>query len=185
MSKLLKLFLAVIILAGCSKQDETQTPADYNLAVVSADGKTTDFIVENAVTPEELQTGLMNRDKLEEGHGMIFNLKGYEHIAMWMKDTQIPLDMVFVNDGKVVWLYENAEPNSTKIIVSPVPANAVIELNAGDIKKFNIKEGDTVKHAFFDNTAAEEEPQSEVVEEETITETAPEVENLSTGGSAE
>ena len=97
----------------------------------------------------------MNRDTLGEKHGMIFNLKGYEHVAMWMKDTQIPLDMIFVNDGSIVWIYENAQPNSTDIIASPVPANAVIELNAGDVKKFNIKQGDIVKHVFFDNFADE------------------------------
>ena len=113
------------------------------------------MIVENAVSPEELQKGLMNRETLEDKHGMIFNLKGYEHIGMWMKDTLIPLDMIFVNDGTVVWIFENAQPNSTEIISSPVPANAVIELNAGDVKKYNIKTGDTVKHAFFNNNAHE------------------------------
>lgn len=61
----------------------------------------------------------------------------------------------FVNDGSIVWIYENAQPNSTDIIASPVPANAVIELNAGDVKKFNIKQGDIVKHVFFDNFADE------------------------------
>lgn len=153
MSKLLKLFLAVLIIASCSKKDEEK--ADYNLTIESADGSSVNLSVENAVSPEELQKGLMNRDTLGEKHGMIFNLKGYEHVAMWMKDTQIPLDMIFVNDGTVVWIYENAQPNSTDIIASPVPANAVVELNAGDVKKYNIKQGDIVKHVFFDNFADE------------------------------
>lgn len=153
MSKLLKLFLAVLIIASCSKKDEEK--ADYNLTIESVDGSSVNLSVENAVSPEELQKGLMNRDTLGEKHGMIFNLKGYEHVAMWMKDTQIPLDMIFVNDGSIVWIYENAQPNSTDIIASPVPANAVIELNAGDVKKFNIKQGDIVKHVFFDNFADE------------------------------
>ncbi len=154
MSKLLKLFLAVLVVVSCSQKEEEAGNADYNLTIESADGRKTNLSVENAVSPEELQKGLMNRESLGEKHGMIFNLKGYEHVAMWMKDTKIPLDMIFVNDGVVVWVYENAQPNSTQTISSPKPADAVIELNAGDAKKYDIKAGDIVRHAFFDNFAA-------------------------------
>ena len=74
---------------------------------------------------------------------------------MWMKNTQKPQKKKKKNNKTIVWIYENAQPNSTDIIASPVPANAVIELNAGDVKKFNIKQGDIVKHVFFDNFADE------------------------------
>lgn len=163
MSKFMKIFIALLIVVGCSKQNDNKN-VDYNLTIESANGQSTNLVVENAVTPEELQNGLMDRKNLPEGTGMIFNLKGIPQVAMWMKNTLIPLDMVFVNDGKVVWLYENAKPNSTEIIQPPVPTNAVIELNAGDIKKLGIKEGDVVKHAFFTETV-ENAPDTTVVEE--------------------
>lgn len=158
MSKLLKLLFTVLLVVSCSKNDEQNS--DYNLSIISKDGNTLNFVVENAVSPEELQKGLMNRESLQERHGMIFNLKGYDHVGMWMKNTLMPLDMIFVNDGAVVWIFENAQPNSTEIISAPVPANAVIELNAGDVKKYNIKVGDTVKHAFFNSESSSSENES-------------------------
>ena len=91
----------------------------------------------------------MERKTLAENSGMIFVLQGQTEIAMWMKDTYIPLDMVFVNnDGKIVWLYENAEPMSTKLIRPQTnePLSAVIEINGGDIAKNGLKIGDTVQH---------------------------------------
>ena len=152
MSKLLKMLMIALLVVSCSKQDEKTAGDEVNLTVVSADGTRSEFVVENAVTLEELQLGLMNRDSLPAAHGMIFNLKGYPKAAMWMKDTKIPWDMVFINDGKVVWTFENAKPLSTDTILSPVPANAVLEINAGEVKKYNIKPGDKIEHAFFDNS---------------------------------
>ena len=150
-----KLLAAILFVTACSeKNDNPQTSGEPNLTIISAEtGKESLFIVENAVTPEELQTGLMFRDSLEPAHGMAFDLRGYGNAVMWMKDTKIPLDMVFANNGKVIWVYENAEPMSTKNISSPEHADVVFELNAGDVKLYNIKPGDTVKHVFFGNTS--------------------------------
>ena len=94
----------------------------------------------------------MNRDSLAADSGMIFNLADVENqVAMWMKDTKIPLDMLFVNsNGRIFFIEENATPMSEELIIAPEPALAVIELNAGDVKKHGIKIGDTVKHHFFD-----------------------------------
>ena len=173
MSKVLSLFLAVLMVVSCSKKDdEAKAVENANLTIVSQDGTKTAYSVEEAVTKEQLETGLMGRKSLPEKHGMIFNLKGFPEVAMWMKDTQIPLDMVFVNDGEVVWLFENAKPLSTDTILCPVKANAVIEINAGEVKKFNIKVGDKVEHAFFakqETPVAEPAPANEapVVVEET------------------
>lgn len=189
MSKLLNILLAVLIVASCSKKDEQN--AAYNLSIETSDGNSVGFVVENAVSPQELQKGLMNRKSLEEKHGMIFDLNGYEHIAMWMKDTLIPLDMIFVNDGTIVWIYENAQPNSTNVIIPPVPANTVIELNAGDVKKYNIQNGNIVKHAFFNNLAddsnANEQGDIEDAseDEEIQTEEITEEEALADDGSSE
>lgn len=166
MSKVLSLFMAVLMVVSCSKKDdEAKAVENANLTIISQDGTKTAYSVEEAVTKEQLETGLMGRDSLPEKHGMIFNLKDFPEVAMWMKDTKIPLDMVFVYNGEVVWLFENAKPLSTDTILCPVKANAVIEINAGEVKKFNIKVGDKVEHAFFANMAAPANEAPIVVEE--------------------
>ena len=146
MSKFLKLFLALIVVAGCSPKENSG-----NLTISTENGDVC-YNVEEAQTPEELEKGLMNRDSLAADSGMIFNLADVENqVAMWMKDTKIPLDMLFVNsNGRIFFIEENATPMSEELIIAPEPALAVIELNAGDVKKHGIKIGDTVKHHFFD-----------------------------------
>ena len=158
-----KLLAAILLVTACSeKNDNTQPSGEPNLTIVSADtGEKSFFVVENAVTPEELQTGLMFRDYLPPAHGMAFDLRGYGNAVMWMKDTKIPLDMVFANNGKVIWVYENAQPMSTTNISSPEHADVVFELNAGDVKLYNIKAGDEVKHIFFNNTSESTEATGE------------------------
>ena len=96
---------------------------------------------------------MMNRTELDADAGMLFDLSPYTNVptAMWMKDTPLALDMLFIDqDGTVYWIYENAEPNSEKLIVAPYAANAVLEINAGDVKAKDIKIGDTVKYKLFD-----------------------------------
>lgn len=130
MSKFLKLFLALIVVAGCSPKENSG-----NLTISTENGDVR-YNVEEAQTPEELEKGLMNRDSLAADSGMIFNLADVENqVAMWMKDTKIPLDMLFVNsNGRIFFIEENATPMSEELIIAPEPALAVIELNAGDVK---------------------------------------------------
>ena len=86
MSKFLKLFLALIVVAGCSPKENSG-----NLTISTENGDVR-YNVEEAQTPEELEKGLMNRDSLAADSGMIFNLADVENqVAMWMKDTKIPL----------------------------------------------------------------------------------------------
>ena len=141
MSKFLKLFLALIVVAGCSPKENSG-----NLTISTENGDVR-YNVEEAQTPEELEKGLMNRDSLAADSGMIFNLADVENqVAMWMKDTKIPLDMLFVNsNGRIFFIEENATPMSEELIIAPEPALAVIELNAGDVKKHGIKIGDTTE----------------------------------------
>ena len=144
MSKFIKLFAVVLLLASCGKKDDKLS----ELVFVTSEGPVT-YQVETAATKDEMSRGLMERKTLAENSGMIFVLQGQTEIAMWMKDTYIPLDMVFVNnDGKIIWLYENAEPMSTKLIRPQTnePLSAVIEISGGDIAKNGLKIGDTVQH---------------------------------------
>lgn len=107
MTKFIKLFLAVILLAGCSKKND-----ESNLTVLTGGGEVS-YTVEEAKTVPELEKGLMFRESLAPNAGMIFDLSKVEHTAMWMKNTKIPLDMIFIDgDGVISWIYENAQPES-------------------------------------------------------------------------
>lgn len=155
MTKFIKLFLAVILLASCSKKSE-----ESKLTVLTDNGEVT-YMVENAQTVAELEKGLMFRESLPPKAGMIFDLSKVEKVAMWMKNTKIPLDMIFIDkDGTISWIFENAEPESKTLIMPPFPAVAVLEVNAGDVQKNKIKTGDVVRHKFFSNDT-DDQPVSE------------------------
>lgn len=150
MKKIIKLFMAVVLLAACSPKADKS-----DLTILTDDGEV-NYKVEKAQTIKELEKGLMFRESLDADSGMIFDLSQVKDTAMWMKNTKIPLDMIFIEaDGTIFWIFENAQPESTNLIIPPFPAAAVLELNAGDVQKHNIKPGDKVKHEFF--AAAEEE----------------------------
>ena len=133
--------------SGCSPKKESG-----NLVISTENGDVI-YTVEEAQKPEELEKGLMNRHQLATDGGMIFDLsKVNNQIAMWMKDTHISLDMLFVNaNGTIFFIKEKATPMSEELIIAPEPATVVIELNAGEVEKHGIKTGDTVKHHFFDD----------------------------------
>ena len=177
MKNIIKLFMAVAVLAACSPKNDKS-----DLNILTQDGKIT-YKVEEARTIPELEKGLMFREKLDADSGMIFDLPKVEHTAMWMKNTKIPLDMIFIEpDGNIFWIYENAQPESLTLIIQPFPAAAVLEVNAGDVQKHNIKPGDKVEHEFF-APATEEAPAKEEmtedkapVEEAVVEETAEVVE---------
>jgi uncharacterized membrane protein (UPF0127 family) len=108
------------------------------------------FSVEMATTEEEKQTGLMYRKELPDGKGMLFDFSPEQQISMWMKNTYISLDMIFIRaDGRILRIAENTEPHSTKIISSGGLAKGVLEVIAGTAQKYGIKPGDRVAHPLF------------------------------------
>ena len=149
MRNFIKLALVVVLFAACSKLVKKD-----DLAVVGQDGEKVAYKVELAVTKSEMEKGLMNRQSLDANSGMLFDLRAVKsRVSMWMKDTQIALDMLFIDqDGSIFWIYENAEPMSTTLILPPFVPAAVLEINAGDVKKYNIKVGDVVRHKWFPST---------------------------------
>ena len=103
------------------------------------------FDVEIADTPEKSKIGLMFRKQLDDDKGMLFLLPEKQHLYMWMKNTYIPLDMLFFDsDGKIVKITTNTTPLSLKILPSDIPVAGVLEVNAGTAKKLNINVGDYV-----------------------------------------
>jgi uncharacterized protein len=108
------------------------------------------FSVEMATTEEEKTQGLMYRKELPDGKGMLFDFSPEQQISMWMKNTYIPLDMIFIRaDGRILRIAENTEPLSTKIISSGGLAKGVLEVIAGTAQKYGIQPGDRVAHPLF------------------------------------
>ena len=108
------------------------------------------FSVEMATTEEEKTTGLMYRKELADGKGMLFDFSPEQQVSMWMKNTYISLDMIFIRaDGRILRIAENTDPLSTKIIPSGGLAKGVLEVIAGTAKKYGIEPGDRVGHPLF------------------------------------
>jgi uncharacterized membrane protein (UPF0127 family) len=108
------------------------------------------FSVELAVTDEERQKGLMFRKSLPESYGMLFDFKRDQDVSMWMHNTYVSLDMIFIKaDGRILRIAENTPTESDKIISSGGPVRAVLEVVAGTAKKLGIAPGDTVGSPIF------------------------------------
>jgi uncharacterized protein len=110
------------------------------------------FQVEMAITPEEKEHGLMFRRELPEGQGMLFDFQFDQNVAFWMKNTYIPLDMLFIRaDGRILRIAENTEPLSERNIPSGGPVRAVLEVIGGTAKKLGIAPGDRVGGSIFNS----------------------------------
>jgi uncharacterized membrane protein (UPF0127 family) len=108
------------------------------------------FGVEMAVTPEEQAKGLMFRRELPEGQGMLFDFHEEQPTSFWMKNTYIPLDMIFIRgDGRILRIAENTVPLSETLVPSGGPVRAVLEVIAGTARKLGIAPGDRVAHPIF------------------------------------
>jgi uncharacterized membrane protein (UPF0127 family) len=119
------------------------------LEIVTASG-THRFSVEVMRTDEQRARGLMHRRFMPEDRGMLFDFKREEPVAMWMKNTFLSLDMIFIDKaGKVVNVAEHTEPLSERIIPSAAPVLAVLEVNAGTARRIGLKAGDRLHHPLF------------------------------------
>lgn len=113
---------------------------DMNIA-----GATLSLNLEIAATPAQWEQGLMYRRRLDGVDGMLFLFGENDIRYMWMKNTLMPLDMVFFDStGQVVHIVRGAVPESTDVITSDVPAAMVLELPAGKADAYHIKEGDVI-----------------------------------------
>jgi uncharacterized membrane protein (UPF0127 family) len=108
------------------------------------------FAVELALTPEEQARGLMFRRELPEGQGMLFDFGDDGLREFWMKNTYIPLDMIFIRgDGRIAKIAEHTVPLSEARVSSDRPVRAVLEVIAGTTRKMGIVPGDRVSHQIF------------------------------------
>ena len=138
------LLLVVLVLGQGASAAETEP-----LEIVTRSGVQV-FAVEMARTEEQKTTGLMYRKELADGRGMLFDFSPEQNISMWMKNTFVPLDMIFIGaDGRILRIAENTVPQSLSIISSGVPAKGVLEVIGGTAKKYGIAAGDRVAHPLF------------------------------------
>ena len=108
------------------------------------------FQIEIADTNAQRAQGLMWREKLPKNTGMLFDYKIVDHVFMWMKNTLIPLDMIFISEsGRITNIVKNTTPHSIQIIASGAPVLAVLEIPAGTTSEYNIQIGDRVIHHIF------------------------------------
>ena len=135
----------VVLIAGAVYAQALET-----LSVASQGGQRQTFRVEVARNDADRAQGLMFRRSMPPDRGMLFDFKRVEPISMWMQNTYIPLDMLFIRpDGTIARIAANTEPLSTRTISSGEPVLAVLELNAGTAARLGIKPGDRVEHPLF------------------------------------
>jgi hypothetical protein len=146
---------AALLLAGSALTVMLAAPLEAKMRqdrlwLLTAPGQETPIDVEIAEEPTEKQLGLMFRTELPQGTGMLFPYGNPREITMWMHNTYIPLDMVFIRaDGTVHRIEERAEPLSDRIISSQGPVAAVLELPGGEAKRVGLKAGDRVRHPSY------------------------------------
>ena len=147
--------LALLLpIAACQPSSSTavtleRSPAGLDqvpLTVTSARGQTHRFVVEVARTPEEQARGLMERQSLAPDRGMLFPYQTPQPVAFWMKNTLIPLDMIFIAPGgRILRIEANTVPLSLEPVGSGEAVEAVLELAGGRAAELGIAAGDRVE----------------------------------------
>jgi uncharacterized membrane protein (UPF0127 family) len=141
---------AAAALISCTPQEASlgMSPAgleQVRVTLIPRAGPQIQIIAEVAKTPEEQSRGLMNRQSLAPDRGMIFPYNPPQAVGFWMKNTLIPLDMVFIrDDGTIANIAENTVPLSLEMVPSDGPVSAVLELAGGRSAQLGLKAGDKV-----------------------------------------
>ncbi len=152
MRQVLRLAL-LVLLALAPVPAGAQSGADFPksaLVIETAEGKRLSYDIELALTPDQQMQGLMHRQSMPLDAGMLFVWQQPHIIRMWMRNTFIPLDMVFIDTrGVIVDIGRNTVPHSEEIVEPKTEAIAVLELNAGVADAAGIRIGDTVRHALL------------------------------------
>jgi hypothetical protein len=141
------LILALTLVPGATRA--TEPPRLEPVVIETSEGRFT-FQTEIADTPELRQRGLMFRQRLPEDRAMLFDWHRVAPVSMWMRNTYVSLDMIFIAaDGRVVKVAQATVPFSEDIISSGVPVAAVLEVVAGTAERIGLEPGDRVHHPMF------------------------------------
>ncbi|WP_417479533.1 DUF192 domain-containing protein [Maricaulis maris] len=140
------------------------------VVIVTTDGTRHVIQAEIATTPVQKQRGLMWRETVEPGTGMLFQYSPPESASMWMRNTLVDLDLVFIDaNGSVVKIIAFAQSESLRSLGSDATVAGVLELGAGQAIALGLRPGDTVRHAIFGN----ETTPATVADDEAAAEEAP------------
>jgi len=146
-------FFMAAVLAACSPQPAPSEPVSSSaqsgleqvpLTIRSSTG-VHEFTVEIAATDEQQQTGMMHRTVMAPDRGMLFPYNPPRPVAFWMKNTLIPLDMIFIRADRTIARIATAEPHSEEQVPSGEPVSAVLEIPGGRAAQLGISEGDRVE----------------------------------------
>ncbi len=134
------------------EQGDHHQVMENDVYIKTEDGSIHRFDVELAVRGDEQEKGLMFRNSMPEDHGMLFVFRMIQQRSFWMKNTLIPLDIIFLEpDGRIQHIHHSATPQDLSFITSGQPCKAVLELNGGTADKLGIQVGDKVFHSAFRN----------------------------------
>ncbi|HEV7319451.1 MAG TPA: DUF192 domain-containing protein [Ensifer sp.] len=143
-SALVALFLFALVSASLAEIVFTKD----KMRLVTADNVVHELTVELALDGPQREQGLMFRKTMAPDHGMLFDFGETRRVMMWMKNTYLPLDMLFIDSqGVVRTIREDAVPHSEAIIDSGEPISFVLELNAGTVRRLHIRPGDRLEGA--------------------------------------
>ena len=152
LSRRLLVGFPLVLAAGAAFGQEGELTYPHSSLVIAAGGRDIKFEVELALDDSHRSHGLMFRKKLGPYEGMLFDFLQEMPVSFWMKNTLIPLDMLFIAaDGTIKHIHANAVPLTTDAIPSEFSVRAVLEINGGSAALLGIKPGDKVKHAIFGN----------------------------------
>lgn len=139
---------AMLGLRGMARAQSIMTTETLTITTASGQHR---FEVEVARTDAEQARGLMGRRYLPADRGMIFDYPEVRPTSMWMENTYISLDMLFIGaDGRIIRIAERTEPLSRRFIPSGGPVRAVVELNAGTAARIGATVGDSISISFID-----------------------------------
>ena len=148
---ILALVLGWLAMGSAQAQQSLATFERDSLVLHTAEGTEQAFDIELAVSPQQQAQGLMFRRSLAADAGMLFVYRPARPVSMWMKNTLIPLDMLFIaEDGVVVKIVERTVPLSLTSISSDQRVRGVLELNGGTVNRLGIRPGDRVIHPAFE-----------------------------------
>lgn len=151
-----KASFAALAVAFCAPGIAFADPMLVTPLTIETDEGSHAFTVEIADDQEEISFGLMERESMDADKGMLFEFSPPRDPAMYMKNTLIPLDMLFISsDGTIEMVARNAVPGSLRTISAGIPVAAVLELNGGKADELGIEPMDTVIHPMFGNVPAD------------------------------
>ena len=146
--------LAALVMAVWAVAGGVQAQATFDRSMLTIEtlGASHEFDIELALTPAQQSQGLMFRRQMAPNAGMLFYHRRDTVATMWMRNTFLPLDMLFVAaDGRIVHIAERTVPQSLTTISAGKPVRAVLEVNAGTVRRLAIRSGDRLIHPLFGN----------------------------------